>query len=194
MAETFDVVVIGGGPGGYAAALYGAAAGLNIALIEKDKVGGTCLNVGCIPAKELLETASVFRTVADAAEFGIGSSEPTVDFSAVPGAQAEGRRPARRAGWPALLKRRKVTVYDGIGTLGAGHVVKVAGGSVGRGRAGAATPSSSPAGSVPRTIPGFEVDGTHRGRPPTRCCRSQPPAARAWPSSAAGPSGASSPR
>ena len=59
----FDVVIIGGGPGGYAAALYGAAAGLNIAMVEKDKVGGTCLHRGCIPAKELLETAAVFRTV-----------------------------------------------------------------------------------------------------------------------------------
>ena len=50
--------IIGGGPGGYATALYGASAGLNIAMIEKDKVGGTCLHVGCIPAKELLETAA----------------------------------------------------------------------------------------------------------------------------------------
>ena len=59
-----QVVIIGGGPGGYAAALYGASAGLDVAMIEKDKVGGTCLHVGCIPAKELLETAAVFRHVA----------------------------------------------------------------------------------------------------------------------------------
>ncbi len=63
-AENYDVVIIGGGPGGYAAALYGAAAGLRIAMVEKDKVGGTCLHRGCIPAKEFLETAAVFRTVA----------------------------------------------------------------------------------------------------------------------------------
>ena len=61
MADRADVVIIGGGPGGYAAALYGAAAGLDIAMIENKKVGGTCLHVGCIPAKELLETAAVRR-------------------------------------------------------------------------------------------------------------------------------------
>ena len=69
LPEHFDVVVIGGGPGGYAAALYGASAGLRIALIEKNKVGGTCLHVGCIPAKELLETAAVYRHVTGAKEF-----------------------------------------------------------------------------------------------------------------------------
>jgi dihydrolipoamide dehydrogenase len=66
VAESFDVVVIGGGPGGYAAALYGAAAGLRIAVVEKDRVGGTCLHRGCIPAKQFLETAHVHRTVAGA--------------------------------------------------------------------------------------------------------------------------------
>ena len=58
----FDLIVIGGGPGGYGAALYASAAGLEVALVENAKLGGTCLNVGCIPAKELLETASVLRT------------------------------------------------------------------------------------------------------------------------------------
>ena len=55
----FDLIVIGGGPAGYGAALYAASAGLNVAVVEKDKVGGTCLHRGCIPAKELLETAHV---------------------------------------------------------------------------------------------------------------------------------------
>ena len=70
-ATHFDLVVIGGGPGGYGTALYGAAAGLNVALVEMHRVGGTCLHVGCIPAKELLETAHVLRTVRSAGEFGV---------------------------------------------------------------------------------------------------------------------------
>ena len=83
---TYDVVIIGGGPGGYAAALYGAAAGLSTAIVELDKVGGTCLHRGCVPAKEFLETAAVYRTVAGASQFGIGSgtaddAKPIVEFA-----------------------------------------------------------------------------------------------------------------
>jgi len=77
----FDVVVIGGGPGGYATALYGASAGLSVAVVEMDKVGGTCLHRGCIPAKEFLETASVNRTVKGAAGYGVDAGEPKLDFS-----------------------------------------------------------------------------------------------------------------
>ena len=79
--EEFDIVVIGGGPGGYATALYAAAAGMSVAIIERDKVGGTCLHRGCIPAKEFLETASVHRTIGDSKEFGIDVTDVSVDFS-----------------------------------------------------------------------------------------------------------------
>jgi len=81
LAEQFDVVVLGGGPAGYATALYGAAAGLDIALVEDGRVGGTCLHRGCIPAKELLQTAEVLRTVRNAKEFGVDAGQPTVDLA-----------------------------------------------------------------------------------------------------------------
>ncbi len=156
-AENYDVVIIGGGPAGYAAALYGASAGLSIALVEKAKVGGTCLHVGCIPAKELLETAAVRRAIVGAATFGLTTEEPTLDFSVT---QARKQRVIDGLfnGLAGLLKRRKVTVYDGIGSLHADHLVKVTGGESGDVEL-TGTHVLLASGSVPRTIPGFEVDG-----------------------------------
>jgi dihydrolipoamide dehydrogenase len=158
VAEQFDVVIIGGGPAGYGAALYGASAGLRIALVEKAKVGGTCLHVGCVPAKELLETASVRRAIESAALFGLTTSEPTLDFG-VTQERKQGVIDMLHGGLNGLLKRRKVTVFDGIGTLGADHLVTVSGGSSGEVEL-TGTHVVLASGSVPRTIPGFEVDGT----------------------------------
>lgn len=158
MAEHFDVVIIGGGPGGYAAALYGASAGLNVAMIEKHIIGGTCLNVGCIPAKELLETAAVRRAVAGAGTFGIQTAEPTVDWG-VTQDRKQSVIDQLVKGLTGLLKQRKVTVYDGLGSLHADKRVTVTGGSSGDVElTGDAVIIAT--GSVPRTIPGFDVDGT----------------------------------
>lgn len=161
MTNHFDVVVVGGGPAGYAAALYGAAAGLNIALIEKSKLGGTCLHVGCIPAKELLETATVYRTVKHAADFGVTTSEPAIDFS-VTQVRKQGVIDTLTNGLAGLLKHRKVTVFDGIGSVAsvAGpKTVNISGGQSGNAQVTGDNLILA-AGSVPRAIPGFEVDGT----------------------------------
>lgn len=154
----FDLIVIGGGPGGYAAALYGASAGLQVALVEMDKVGGTCLHRGCIPAKELLETAHVFRTVSHAGDFGVGTSAPTVNFSTTI-ARKQQVVDTLFTGLSGLLKHRKVELFNGIGTLQADRSVRVQGvdGEVAVLNGDAVVLAS---GSVPRTIPGFEVDGT----------------------------------
>lgn len=153
----FDVIVIGGGPAGYGAALYGSAAGLNIAVVEKDKVGGTCLHRGCIPAKELLETAHVYRTVRGASAYGVEASEPTLAF----GATMERKNQVVDTlfkGLSGLLKNRKVTTFAGTGTMRADRTVVVSGAD---GETEEITGDAVilSAGSVPRTLPGFDVDG-----------------------------------
>src|ERR1700736_2243009 len=116
VAEHFDVVVLGGGPGGYAAALYGASAGLRIARTEERRGGGTCLHRGCIPAKELLQTAEVFRTVAGAKEFGVEAGQPSLDLRT---SQSRKQQVIERLtkGLESLLKGRKVTIISGTGSL-----------------------------------------------------------------------------
>jgi dihydrolipoamide dehydrogenase len=155
----FDVVIVGGGPGGYAAALYGASAGLDIAMIERSKVGGTCLHVGCIPAKALLETATVFRTANHAKDFGVLTEGTGVDLSIT-----QDRKQAiidkLAGGLVGLLKNRKVTIFDGTGRLDEDHrTVHVSGGESGDVSLTADSVILA-AGSVPRTIPGFDVDGS----------------------------------
>ncbi|MYK77804.1 MAG: dihydrolipoyl dehydrogenase [Acidimicrobiaceae bacterium] len=152
-----DVIVIGGGPGGYAAALYGASAGLDVAVVEKSKVGGTCLHVGCIPAKELLEAASVYRTVARAAEFGVSAGEPSLDWSAVLDRKQQ-VIDKMMAGLSSVLGQRKVTIYEGIGSLGPSSTV-LAAGADGSERTLSGGSIILASGSTPRTIGGFDVDG-----------------------------------
>ena len=157
MAEHFDVVVLGGGPGGYAAALYGAAAGLRIALVEESRVGGTCLNRGCIPAKELLQTAEVLRAVRGAKDFGVDAGQPTVDLATTLD-RKQSVVDSLVKGLEGLLKGRKVTVVPGRGTIvdvNARHV-RVSDGSELTGDS-----LIIATGSSPRSLPGLEFDGTH---------------------------------
>ena len=154
MADQFDVVVLGGGPGGYAAALYGGSAGLRVAVVEEQRVGGTCLHQGCVPAKELLQTAEVLRTIRGAAEFGVTVGEPTLDL---PTSQVrkQGVIDKLTKGVEGLLKQRGVVTVPGWGTLadGPGRVVRVGDTELTGGAVILAT------GSYPRTLPGLDYDG-----------------------------------
>ncbi|MEY4634121.1 MAG: hypothetical protein RLZ18_1493 [Actinomycetota bacterium] len=156
MAEQFDLVVVGGGPGGYAAAFYGASAGLSVALVEKDTLGGTCLNRGCIPAKAFLETAAARRHVQHAAEFGIDAVLGDTDF-AVAQARKQKIVDGLVKGLTGLVKAKKVSYFLGVGSLNADNTVTVTGAEGVTQLSGHSVVLA--AGSVPRVIPGFEPGG-----------------------------------
>jgi dihydrolipoamide dehydrogenase len=153
----YDVAIIGGGPGGYAAALYAHNFDLNVALVERDLVGGTCLHRGCIPAKSWLQTAEAFTGVERAGDFGVRAAPPSLDWSAARARkdQVVGRL---HSGLTGLLKQRKVDVFEGSGRLAAPRAVDVwsSDGSTQRIEAEHVILAT---GSVPRTIPGYEIDG-----------------------------------
>ena len=150
-------MVIGGGPGGYAAAFYGASAGLNVALVEKDTIGGTCLNRGCIPAKAFLETAAVNRHVSHAADFGIATSASRIDFS-VAQTRKQGIVQGLVKGLTGLTKSKKVTYLLGTGAMRTAKTVDVALAD-GSSRTLEGRFVIIATGSTPRTIPGFAPGG-----------------------------------
>jgi dihydrolipoamide dehydrogenase len=151
MAE-YDCIVIGSGPGGYVAAIRAAQVGLKTAVVEKDEIGGRCLNYACIPAKAVLRTADILSEVRDAGEFGIKVAEPEVDFAAV----ADRRRKVigtLTGGVGGLFKKNKIDVIEGEASLGSGRTVRVGGDEHKAGTIIIAT------GSVPRPIPGAQFGG-----------------------------------
>ena len=120
--SAYDCVVIGSGPGGYVAAIRAAQLGMKTAVIEKDRVGGRCLNYACIPAKAVLRSADLLSEVREAGDFGIVVGEPTVDFAAIT-ARREKVVKILTGGVSGLFKQNKIDLIEGEGTLvGSGRV------------------------------------------------------------------------
>ena len=117
MADSnFDVVIVGGGPGGYVTAIRGAQLGLKVAVVERKHLGGICLNWGCIPTKALLRSAEIYRNINHAAEYGLSVEKPGFDLEKI---VARSRKVSKKltGGVGYLLKKHKVTVIDGEGRL-----------------------------------------------------------------------------
>ncbi len=148
----FDIIVLGGGSGGYACALRAAELGKKVALIEKDKIGGTCLHRGCIPTKALLHAAEVADETRESATFGVKARFDGIDM---PGVHAFKDKIVNRAwkGVQGLLRAAGVTVIEGVGRLTGTDRVTV-GGQVYQARNIVLA-----TGSAPKTLPGLEIDG-----------------------------------
>ncbi|MBK8515527.1 MAG: dihydrolipoyl dehydrogenase [Saprospiraceae bacterium] len=120
----FDIIILGSGPGGYVAAIRASQLGLNVAVVEKENLGGICLNWGCIPTKALLKSAQVFNYVNHAAEYGIQVSEPKADFGQMI-SRSRDVADGMSKGVSFLMKKNKITVIEGYGKLARGKKVVV---------------------------------------------------------------------
>jgi dihydrolipoamide dehydrogenase len=152
--KSYDVVILGGGTGGYSTALRAAGLGLSVALVERDKVGGTCLHRGCIPTKALLHVAELMEGIHEASDrWGIKASVEGVDYSAT----VANREDIVSKNWKGLqghLKKEKVEVLSGEGKVTAPKKVSVNGDEI------EATKALVLAtGSVPKSLPGLDIDG-----------------------------------
>ncbi len=153
--QVFDIVVVGGGPGGYVAALRGAGLGASVALVEEDLVGGTCLNRGCIPTKALLESARLVRHASRASEFGVSIEAVKADPESMV-ARSHAIVRLMRKGVEDLLAASKVKVFQGKAGLKSANLVEVSGAASGQIRAKAVIIAT---GSSWITLPGVKVDG-----------------------------------
>jgi dihydrolipoamide dehydrogenase len=150
--QNFDLVVLGGGSGGYAAALRASLLGLTVGLIEKDKLGGTCLHRGCIPTKALLHSAEVADVARGASKYGVSTSFEGIDISAVT-AYRESIVASKFKGLEGLIKARGITVIRGEGRLVSPTQVQVGDDIVTGRNIVLATGSHS------RSLPGLEIGG-----------------------------------
>src|SRR5918999_4662278 len=124
--SSYDCIVIGSGPGGYVAAIRAAQLGMKTAVIEKDTIGGRCLNYACIPAKAVLRSADILTEIQEAGDFGLKVSDPEVDFGAV-SARRKKVIKTLTGGVSGLFKKNKIDYIEGHGTLTDDGNVKIGG-------------------------------------------------------------------
>jgi dihydrolipoamide dehydrogenase len=148
----YDVVILGAGSGGYACALRAAQLGLRVAMVEKDKVGGTCLHYGCIPTKALLHAAEVADEVRDGSSIGVNASLDAIDMKGV-NSYKDGVVGGLYKGLQGLVKSAGIDVVEGEGRLVGPNTVEVGGQQVTGRNVVLAT------GSYPRSLPGLEIEG-----------------------------------
>ncbi len=152
-AQEFDILVLGGGSGGYATALRAVQLGLTVGLIEKGKLGGTCLHNGCIPTKALLHSAELADHARDSAKYGVNVTLDSIDINAV-NAYKDGIIAGKFKGLQGLIKGKKgITVIEGEGKLQGTDTVVVNGTAYKGKNIVLAT------GSYSRTLPGLEIGG-----------------------------------
>ncbi|MED4040638.1 dihydrolipoyl dehydrogenase [Niallia taxi] len=167
MANEYDLVILGGGTGGYVAAIRASQLGLKTAIVEKSKLGGTCLHNGCIPSKALLRSAEVYATAKKAEDFGVLTSDVSLDFGKVQARKA-GIVQKLHSGVQYLMKKGKIDVYEGNGRILGPSIFSPIPGTISvEMNNGEENEMLLPknvivsTGSRPNTLPGLDVDGKY---------------------------------
>ena len=165
MAEDYDLVILGGGTGGYVAAIRASQLGMKVAIVEKGELGGTCLHRGCIPSKALLRSAEVFRQTKEAEQFGIVTKEPAINFSKVQ-ERKENIIQKLHQGVQGLMKKGKIKVYHGFGRILGPSIFSPMPGTISveyeNGEENTMIVPNNvliATGSKPKSLPGLEMDG-----------------------------------
>ncbi|WP_217586658.1 dihydrolipoyl dehydrogenase [Lentibacillus saliphilus] len=167
MAKDYDLAILGGGTGGYVAAIRASQLGLQVALVERGEIGGTCLHKGCIPSKALLRSAEVYRQTQQASEFGVDTNDVSLNFKQVQARKASIVKTLHQ-GVQALMKKGKIDVFSGYGRMLGPSIFSPIPGTISiEYDNGDENTMIVPkhvliaTGSKPKSLPGLEIDGTY---------------------------------
>jgi dihydrolipoamide dehydrogenase len=164
MSQELDLVILGGGPGGYVAAVRAAQLGLKVAVVEKEKLGGVCLHKGCIPTKTLLRSAEIYATAKEGEEYGLHFSDLQLDFAKIQARKTKVIDQLHK-GVQHLMKKGKIKVYEGIGRIMGPSIFSPQAGAISvqypNGESEILVPKNViiATGSSPRNLPGLNIDG-----------------------------------